>query len=63
MFIQVLFNVLAVVYIAVIVAMSHVFCSISHTTLHFFKSLFRLYLIISKMMYLAKKHVDVIQYT
>ena len=48
MFIHVSFNVLAVVYNTVIVAKSHVFCSISHTILHI-SSLSRLYLIIIKM--------------
>ena len=52
---------LAVVYNTVIVAKSHVFCSISHTILHIFKSLLRRYLIIIKMS-LAQKHVDVIQH-
>ena len=48
MFIHVSFNVLAVVFNTVIVAKSHVFCSISHTILHI-SSLLRLYLIIIKM--------------
>ena len=44
MFIHVLFKVFTVVYNAVIVATSKVFCSICHTILHIFKSLLRLLL-------------------
>ena len=49
MFIHVSLNVLAFVYNTVIVAKSHLLCSISHTTLHIFKSLLRCYLNIIKM--------------
>ena len=43
MFIHVSFNVLAVLDNTVIVAKSYVFCSISHTILHIFKTLLRLH--------------------
>ena len=54
-------HMLAFVYNTVIVAKSHVFCSISHTILHIliFKSLLRRYLIIIKMS-LCQNQVDVI---